>query len=95
MNVSLFEFLVVYIFGYIVGSFCFYFDDGKYRVMFMGDMVFKGIVGRMDFLIGDGWVFRESLERLVEFDVDFGFLGYGDYIRDWKENLREVLRWFL
>ncbi|BAD84503.1 hydrolase, metallo-beta-lactamase superfamily [Thermococcus kodakarensis KOD1] len=93
LNVSSLELLVVHTPGHTAGSSCLYLDDGKHRVMFTGDTVFKGTVGRTDLPTGDGWALRESLERLAEFDVDFGFPGHGDYIRDWKENLREVLRW--
>lgn len=93
LRVGSLELLVVHTPGHTAGSSCLYLDDGKHRVMFTGDTVFKGTVSRTDLPTGDGWALRESLERLAGFDVDFGFPGHGGYIDDWEGNLKEVLRW--
>ena len=79
--------------GHTAGSSCLYLDDGETKLMFTGDTVFKGTVGRTDLPTGDGWKLQESLERLLEFDVDFGLPGHGRYIDDWRGNLREILGW--
>ncbi|MBP1910975.1 MBL fold metallo-hydrolase [Thermococcus stetteri] len=95
LKVGSLELLVLHTPGHTAGSSCLYLDDGRHRIMFTGDTVFKGAVGRTDLPTGEGWALRESLERLAEFDVDFGFPGHGGYIKDWKENLNEVMRWLL
>ncbi|HDZ36319.1 MAG TPA: MBL fold metallo-hydrolase [Thermococcus sp.] len=79
--------------GHTAGSSCLYLDDGEIRIMFTGDTVFNGTVGRTDLPTGDGWALEHSLERLEEYDVDFGLPGHGWVIKDWKKNLDEILRW--
>ncbi len=79
--------------GHTAGSSCLYLDDGETRVMFTGDTLFRGTVGRTDLPTGDGWELRASLERLSEFEVDFGLPGHGRYIDNWRENLTEILGW--
>ncbi len=79
--------------GHTAGGSCLYLDNGETRIMFTGDTLFKGTVGRTDLPTGDGEKLRESLERLSEFDVDFGLPGHGKYIDDWKGNLGEILGW--
>ncbi|ASJ09474.1 hydrolase [Thermococcus siculi] len=79
--------------GHTAGSSCLYLDDGKHRLMFTGDTVFKGTVGRTDLPTGNGWQLQESLEKLLEFEVDFGLPGHGRYIDDWKGNIEEILGW--
>ena len=78
--------------GHTAGSSCLYLE-GETRIMFTGDTVFKGTVGRTDLPTGDGWKLQESLERLLEFEVDFGLPGHGRYIDDWKGNIEEILGW--
>ncbi|NJF24870.1 MBL fold metallo-hydrolase [Thermococcus sp. Bubb.Bath] len=79
--------------GHTAGSSCLYLDDGRHKLMFTGDTIFKGTVGRTDFPTGNGWELRESLERLLQSDVDFGLPGHGGVIKVWKKNLIEVLGW--
>jgi len=76
--------------GHTAGSACLYLD-GETRVMFTGDTVFNGTVGRVDLPTGNGWELRESLERLLEFEVDFGLPGHGKPITEWRKNLEEVM----
>ena len=78
--------------GHTAGSSCLYLE-GETRIMFTGDTVFKGTVGRTDLPTGDGWKLQESLERLLEFEVDFGLPGHGRYIDDWRGNIEEILGW--
>jgi hydroxyacylglutathione hydrolase len=79
--------------GHTVGSSCLYLEDERHRLMFTGDTIFQGTVGRTDLPTGNGWQLQESLERLLEFEVDFGLPGHAGVIKDWKENLIEVLGW--
>jgi len=84
---------VVHTPGHTAGSSCLYLDDGEVMIMFTGDTVFRGTVGRTDLPTGNGWELQESLERLLEYEVDFGLPGHGRVIDDWEGNLREILGW--
>ncbi len=78
--------------GHTAGSSCLYLDD-EVKLMFTGDTVFKGTVGRTDLPTGNGWKLQESLERLRDYDVDFGLPGHGWVIKDWRKNIDEILGW--
>ena len=92
LRIGSLELRVVHTPGHTAGSACLYLEN-ETKIMFTGDTVFKGTVGRTDLPTGNGWQLIESLERLLEFEVDFGLPGHGRYIDNWKENLLEVLRW--
>ncbi|WP_238516186.1 MBL fold metallo-hydrolase [Thermococcus gammatolerans] len=77
--------------GHTAGSACLYLEEGNTKIMFTGDTVFNGTVGRVDLPTGNGWELRESLERLLEFEVDFGLPGHGRPITEWRRNLEKVL----
>ncbi len=79
--------------GHTAGSSCLYLDDRETRIMFTGDTLFNGTVGRTDLPTGNGWKLQESLEKLAEYDVDFGLPGHGWAIKEWKENIRDILGW--
>ena len=79
--------------GHTAGSSCLYLDDGETRIMFTGDTLFNGTVGRTDLPTGDGEALRRSVERLSGYDVDFGLPGHGKYIEDWRENIEGILGW--
>ncbi len=79
--------------GHTAGSSCLYLDDRETKLMFTGDTVFNGTVGRIDLPTGNGWELQESLEKLLEFEVDFGLPGHGRYIDEWRKNLTEILGW--
>ena len=50
--------------GHTPGSVCFYIPEHK--LMFTGDLLFKGSVGRTDFEGGSGADLRKSLDRILE-----------------------------
>ncbi|NJE79592.1 MBL fold metallo-hydrolase [Thermococcus sp. GR4] len=77
--------------GHTAGSSCLY--EPEEKLMFTGDTVFKGTVGRTDLPTGSGWQLQESLEKLLEFDVSFGLPGHGWVIKDWRGNITEILGW--
>ncbi|WP_297510988.1 MBL fold metallo-hydrolase [Thermococcus sp.] len=81
---------VVHTPGHTAGSTCLYLD-GETKLMFTGDTVFNGTVGRTDLPTGSGEELRKSLERLAGFEVDFGLPGHGWVIKDWKGNLKRVM----
>ena len=62
--------------GHTPGSVCFHMEAEK--VMFTGDTLFAGSVGRTDFPGGDSRVLQESLQRLAVFPDDTGLCtGHG------------------
>ena len=82
--------LLIHTPGHTAGSSCLYLD-GEVRLMFTGDTLFKGTVGRTDLPSGSHEELRKSVERLSAFGVDFGLPGHGWVIKDWRENLRKVM----
>lgn len=56
--------------GHTNGSVCFIIDD----MIFSGDTLFKGSIGRTDFLTGDAGVMNKTLKMIAGFNG-----GYGDY----------------
>ena len=93
LKVGSLELELVHTPGHTAGSACLYLDDGETRVMFTGDTVFKGTVGRVDLPTGNGWKLQESLEKLLEYEVDFGLPGHGWVIKDWRGNINSILGW--
>ena len=77
--------------GHTAGSACLYLD-GEVRLIFTGDTVFNGTVGRTDLPSGSRDELRKSIERLAELEVDFGLPGHGWVIKDWKKNIEAVRR---
>ncbi|WP_367183012.1 MBL fold metallo-hydrolase [Thermococcus sp.] len=77
--------------GHTAGSSCLYLD-GEVKLIFTGDTIFKGTVGRTDLPTGSREELRKSVERLAELDVDFGLPGHGWIIKDWPENIERVMR---
>ena len=50
------------------GSVCFYLKDSK--ILFSGDSLFKGSVGRMDFVTSKPELFEQSLRIILSFPGD-------------------------
>lgn len=63
--------------GHTAGSVCLY--DRKNRVLFSGDTVFCGGVGRTDLPTGDAAALRQSLERLKSLPVEKLYPGHGPF----------------
>lgn len=69
------EFKVMHTPGHSEGSVCYIIDD----VIFAGDTVFAGSVGRTDNYSGDQAVQKRTLKRLIELDGDYKLLcGHGE-----------------
>ena len=62
--------------GHSPGSLTIYWPDRK--VLFTGDVVFLGGVGRTDFLEGNSKLLMESIERLSLLDTELLLPGHGD-----------------
>jgi len=64
--------------GHSPGSLTIYWPDRK--VLFTGDVVFLGGVGRTDFLEGNSKLLMESIERLSLLDTELLLPGHGDLV---------------
>jgi len=77
--------------GHTAGSSCLYLD-GEVKLIFTGDTIFNGTVGRTDLPTGNREELRKSIERLAGLEVDFGLPGHGWVIKDWRGNIKAVRR---
>ena len=70
---------VIHIPGHSKGSSCFVYENGDTKIMFTGDTLFKGNIGRYDFYGGDYDILMESLEKLKSLKVNYTiYSGHGD-----------------
>jgi glyoxylase-like metal-dependent hydrolase (beta-lactamase superfamily II) len=65
--------------GHSPGSVSIYWPERK--VLFTGDLIFYGGVGRTDFLEGNSKLLMESIERLSELDTEILLPGHGEIVR--------------
>ena len=63
--------------GHTMGSVCFY--ERRRKLLFSGDTLFCGGVGRTDLPTSDAETLAVSLRRLSELDIDGLFPGHGPY----------------
>ncbi len=64
--------------GHSPGSLTIYWPDRK--VLFTGDLIFYGGVGRTDFLEGNPKLLMESIERMSRLDTELLLPGHGDIV---------------
>jgi hydroxyacylglutathione hydrolase len=64
--------------GHSPGSLTIYWQDRK--VLFTGDVVFLGGIGRTDFLEGNSKLLMESIERLSLLDTELLLPGHGEVV---------------
>lgn len=86
-NLGPFQFFVIYTPGHTSDSISFYFIEQK--VMFTGDFLFKGSVGRWDLPTGDFEMMQNSISKIEKYDQDIViYPGHGDSstIGDEKNN---------
>jgi glyoxylase-like metal-dependent hydrolase (beta-lactamase superfamily II) len=69
--------------GHSPGSISLYLPDRK--LLFTGDLVFKGGIGRTDLPGGDGSLLKKSLKRLSELEIEWLLPGHGDIISGAKD----------
>lgn len=68
MTIGSFEFNIISTPGHTPGSVCFYFK--KEKVIFTGDTLFKGAIGRYDFSYCNKKDLKESLIKLSKYPLD-------------------------
>jgi hydroxyacylglutathione hydrolase len=71
--------------GHSPGSVSIYWPDQK--LLFTGDLIFKGGLGRTDLPGGNGALLKKSIERLKELEIEWLLPGHGDIIGG-KEEVR-------
>ena len=69
---------VFYTPGHSPGSICLYFPDQK--ILFSGDLLFKGGVGRTDLPGGNGSQLKDSIKSLTQLDIEWLLPGHGEII---------------
>ena len=72
------ELQVIHTPGHSPGSIVLYWPEKK--VLFTGDLVFRGGVGRTDLPGGNGSALKQSIKRLTELDVEWILPGHGDLV---------------
>ncbi len=96
ISISGFDFLVLHTPGHSPGSVSIYWPDQK--MLFTGDLVFKGGLGRTDLPGGNGAQLKESIKRLAGLDVEWLLPGHGEIIsgsEEIKANFEQVQQvWF-
>ena len=75
-NVGPFSFKVIYTLGHTLDSITFYFP--KEKMMFTGDFLFKGTIGRTDFYNSDTELMLESLKKIITYNDIKIYTGHGD-----------------
>jgi len=78
LSVNGLDFMVLHTPGHSPGSVSLYWPEQK--LLFTGDLVFKGGLGRTDLPGGDGNLLKESIKRLAGLDVEWVLPGHGDII---------------
>ena len=88
-SIGTFKFVVQYNLGHTMDSISYIFND----IMFSGDFIFKGSIGRCD-LGGDYVLMKESIKKIINSDINYEiYPGHGDktYLTDELDNLKVYL----
>jgi len=91
MQAGLVSLQVIHTPGHSPGSVCFYWPDEK--VLFSGDVIFNGGIGRTDLPMGNGEDLKASIRRLAALDVEYVLSGHGEPVRgsdEVKRNFQEI-----
>jgi len=85
-NIEGFNFEIIYTPGHKEDCITIYFKNEK--VMFTGDFIFKGTIGRMDLEGGSTLDMKESLEKMKKYNKNIKiYPGHGESTYLFKENL--------
>ena len=76
-DISDFNIEVIYTKGHTSDSVTYYFKD--YNIMFVGDFIFEGSIGRMDLPTGSIIEMKKSLDKIKKYDKNITiYPGHGD-----------------
>ncbi|MBI5553841.1 MAG: MBL fold metallo-hydrolase [Candidatus Diapherotrites archaeon] len=78
-----FSLKVIFSPGHTAGSVCFW--DEQNGLLFSGDTLFKGTVGRWDLLSGNKSALRESVEKLSKLKFSLLLPGHGEVLKGKQE----------
>ena len=84
---------VIYTPGHSPGSISLYLPETK--ILFSGDLLFKGGVGRTDLPGGNGSQLKESIKNLSRLEIEWLFPGHGEIVSgatDIKTNFDQIAR---
>ncbi len=90
-----FEFMVIRTPGHKEDSISIYFEEEK--MLFCGDFIFRGSIGRWDFPGGDMEAMKKSINKILEYPEEMKiYPGHGDTttLKDEKENLKKYINYF-
>ena len=88
-EISTFNFFVKYNLGHTMDSISFIFDD----IMFTGDFIFKGTIGRCD-LGGDCSLMQDSIREILKSDINYKiFPGHGEFTT--LDDERDMLNFYI
>ncbi len=90
-----FEFMVIGTPGHKEDSISIYFEEEK--MLFCGDFIFRGSIGRWDFPGGDMGAMKKSINKILEYPEEIKiYPGHGDAttLKDEKENLKKYINYF-
>ena len=84
---------VIYTPGHSPGSISLYLPETK--ILFTGDLLFKGGVGRTDLPGGNGSQLKESIKNLTQLEIEWLLPGHGEIVSgatDIKTNFDQIVR---
>jgi hydroxyacylglutathione hydrolase len=84
---------VIYTPGHSPGSISLYLPETK--ILFTGDLLFKGGVGRTDLPGGNGSQLKESIKSLTQLEIEWLLPGHGEIVSgatDIKTNFDRVIQ---
>ncbi len=94
-KISDFEFEVIRTPGHKEDSICIFFREEA--IMFSGDFIFKGTIGRWDLKGGDFAEMKSSIRKILEYSFDIViYPGHGEKttLGEEKANLEKCLKYF-
>lgn len=90
INSGAYQLQVIHTPGHTEGSISLY--EPERKILFSGDCVFDMGIGRMDFPTGNPRQMKQSLQKLLEFDIEEIYAGHGGIGN--KDSIRTGLEFF-
>ncbi|MHA1130878.1 MAG: MBL fold metallo-hydrolase [Candidatus Helarchaeota archaeon] len=87
VDIDTFSFQVIHTPGHSPGGICLY--EPQKKLLFSGDTVFSyGNIGRTDLRGGNSHLLLQSIEKLMQLDVDYLCPGHMNAVRDGNEHIQ-------
>lgn len=79
INFGDFSLRIIHTPGHSKGSSCLIYENGDQKIMFSGDTLFRGTIGRYDFYGGDFDTLMQSLQKLKDLNINYKiYPGHGE-----------------